>query len=307
MNKRTVMRRALAVVLLASAAAVGVRAQDGGAGTDDLSIGERMWPSVSNGLVFIDGKYLPPPYVISRRECSIFVNGHGLAWLGQWPPAKPPPPPETKPVMPVSITEKTLPHDKDLLAYTSSIRTYLMAKYGEQDGCDRMVDIYRELPCVKSAQRQSHSIEVIWLDGSRGGILQIPSRRHEAAQTKEDAEKLTDHFSEGYRQKLDDCHYFILEQGGLAHSGTMQDARLILLPLADAIHATENEDGFLATVKTNQPPCRLSEKTLRLFYRHRDDMQEWESRLRFPLNQYKWWLEYEAEKKKRTRPKEEGA
>ena len=68
--------------------------------------------------------------------------------------------------------------------------------------------------------------------------------------------------------------------GSFSQTGTPLGARQTFLPLADAMRATENEADFLAVMKTNQPVGGMSEKTFRSFYKHKDEMPEWESRIR---------------------------
>ena len=288
MEIQTVMGGIGISILIVIAATVEARAQDGGTGmvTDDLSIGERVWPPVSNGIIFIDGKYLPPPYIVSRREGCVFVNEQGFDYLLQWPPIKtppPPPPPETEPVMPESITEKTTKYDKEFATYISNTRSYLMAKHGQEKGIEMMVDVYRKLPCVKAAQREkedSHSIKVIWMDGEKSSITQVRPRRKDDNYTKEQAERIIDKLTGNVVHGLGSGDYYMMQSGVRIGTGTMVGAKKVFLPIADAMHATENEEDFLAVMKTNQPPGGISEKTLRSFYKHKDEMPAWEARIR---------------------------
>ena len=285
MSMQTVMRSMGIGVLIAATASTGARAQDGGQGTDDLSIGERAWPPVSNGIIFIDGKYLPPPYTISRREGCVFVNGQGFDYLLQWPPVKtplPPPPPENEPIMPASITEKTTRFDKDFTTYIADTKAYLMAKHGQEKGIEMMVDVYRKLPCIKTAQRpedSANTIKVVWMDGSKGSITQVPPRRKDDNYTKDEAERIIDKLTGNVVHGLDSGDYYMMQNGVEIGTGTTVGARRVFLPLADAMLATESEEDFLAVMKTNQPPGGISEKTLRSFYKHKDEMPAWEARI----------------------------
>ena len=125
MKKQTVF---IVCCFIGSVACVRAEGQCPG-GTNDLSIGERKWAPISSGVLFVDGRYIPPPYVVSRKEGDVFVNGHDIAWALQWPPKKrmpPPPPPVGEPVLPASITEKTTKFDKDFIGYVHYMRQYLM-------------------------------------------------------------------------------------------------------------------------------------------------------------------------------------
>ncbi len=58
-------------------------------------LGRKEWPPVTNGLVFVDGKYIHPPYTVSSVEGDIFINGTPVITALKWPPQVPPtvPPP----------------------------------------------------------------------------------------------------------------------------------------------------------------------------------------------------------------------
>jgi hypothetical protein len=286
--------RIIGAVIFSGYLATNAQAEQGEGGTNNLSIGERVWPPISTGVLFVDGKYIPPPYVVSRRESDVFISGHKIAWVLQWPPKKrnpPPPPPTEKPTMPASITENTTRYDKNYLAYTSRTRQYLIAKYGEEKGIELMVGVYRVLPCIQSAQLEKddpHVIEVIWTDGSRDGFLQIPPKRKEPDLTKEQAEKYIDSMAEIFVRGLSRNSYYMLEGGGPSRSGSWIGAKQTFLPIADAINATKDEEEYLSVMKTNQPPGGMSEKILRSFYKYKDELPNWEPRLRAKESRNAW-------------------
>ncbi len=73
------------------------------------SLGVRVFPVVTNGIVFIDGEYIPPPYIIRRDENAIILNERQYFIDDRWPlrphvPPKPPTPPKERPTMPLGIT-----------------------------------------------------------------------------------------------------------------------------------------------------------------------------------------------------------
>ena len=286
---RNVMKNTFAVALIA-AAAVAWAQQTPEANPneeeDEPPLGERVWPPVSNGIVFIGGKYIPPPYIISRNENHILVNGQDfLRSVEIWPPLKIPPlppPPETEPVMPASITEKTSEYDRALLTYIVTTRDYLRAKHGQEKATKMMVDVYRRLPCVKSAHREgnSHFIDVIWMNDAKDNIQQTPApRRPEEKTTKEQARTFVDKIAQGLVRRFTNGGFYMAEGGVPCRSGTAEGARMVFLPLAGAMRAAESEEDFLAIIKTNQPPGGIMEAELRTLYKHKDDMPEWEARI----------------------------
>ena len=289
MNTRIVIRIATMVVMAWAMVSNAGQAQTGdlGAnGTNDLSIGERVWPSISNGIMFVDGKYISPPYVVSRHESDIFVNGNNIAWALQWPPKKksaPLPPPEHEPVMPSSITEKTTNFDNDFLQYFSDKRRFVFSKFGPNKGIDVMVDVFKELPCVSSAKKDPNSgntIIVEWKNGEVMNINMIPHERKGVNLTREQAEAFIDKTAEIFVRGLSNGDYYMLEGGGPSRSGLWGGAKQIFLPLADAMRVARDEADFLSIMKTNQPPGGMSEKTFRSFYQHKGELPKWEPRLR---------------------------
>ena len=290
MNTQVGIRRMFVTALIAATAAIWAQEPRGiqQTETDDLSLGERMWSPVSNGIVFIGGKYVPPPYIISRKENHILVNGQDfLRSVVIWPPIKippPPPPPETEPVVPASITEKTTKYDKELWVYISATKDYLLAKHGQEKTTEMMVDVYRRLPCVKSAQREgiSHFIDVIWVNDAKDSSRQTPApRKPEEKWTKEQAKASVDEVAEGLVESFTEGGYYMSSGRTPCRSGTIVGARRTFLPIADAIRVTESEEDFLAVMKTNRPIEKggMPEDYLRTLYKHKDEMPVWEARI----------------------------
>jgi hypothetical protein len=283
MKKQTVFIRGIVCCFIGSVVCVRAEGQCPG-GTNDLSIGERKWAPISSGVLFVDGRYIPPPYVVSRKEGLVFVNNHQIVWALQWPPRKKttPPPPKKMPSIPSTITTNTTPYDKDYIAYISDTRQYLVSKHGDLVGNEMMANIYKGLPCVKEAKpdpQDPRRVTLIWIDGERYNISPPPPRG-ELNITKEQAESFIDKTAEIFVRGLSNGDYYMLEGGGPSRSGLWGGAQQIFLPLAAAMRGAKDEADFLAIMKTNQPPGGMSEKTLRSFYKHRDEVPEWERRLR---------------------------
>jgi len=287
MNTRTV-KQIIGIITWVVAAAATVRAgvPDSG-GTNDLSIGERVWPPISNGVLFVDGRYIPPPYVVSRKEGDVFVNEHGIAWVFQWPPKKtsaPPPPPEHEPLMPTCITETTTKFDPEYINFVSSCRHYFFSKFGEDKGIDEMVGVYNKLPCILDAKRASNdnktTIIVKWKTGETSRIRLVPPHRKDIDLTKEQAENHIDKTAELFVRGLMRNKYYIVEGRSPSRSGNPEGAKQTFLPLAEAMRTAKDEAEYLAIMVTNQPPGGMSEKMLRSFYKYKDEVPKWEPRVR---------------------------
>ncbi len=250
----------------------------------DMSIGERIWPPVSNGVAFIDGRYIPPPYVISRREGEIYLNGIFWDWTIKWPPKKKLPPispPKEMPTVPQTITGQTTPYDKDYISYISDSRQYLVSKHGDRLGNEMMIDVYNKLPCVKSAKldpRKPDRIILTWINGEQYNISPPPPVA-DLNLTKEQAEKYIDSIAEIYVRGLGENRYYYVMGKGDRRQGMFGGFQGTFGLYARALHASKDEADFLAIMKTNQPTGGISETWLKLFYSHKDDLPKWESRL----------------------------
>lgn len=262
-----------------------VRAQTGEQeknAANSLSIGEKAWSPVSNGVVFIDGRYISPPYVISRREGEIFLNGAHFDWVILWPPKNKtqlPPPPAEMPSMPNTITEKTTKYDKDYLIYINDAQQYLMAKYGTSNGIAMMDSVYLKMPCILSAKFKeagSNTLEVVWMNGSHSNIRLTPMSRGEMNITKEQATQYIDEIAEIYVRGLGENRYYYVMGKGDRRQGTFGGFKGTFGVYARALRASKDEADFLAMMKTNQPTGGISEEWLKLFYSHKDDFPKWE-------------------------------
>ena len=268
------------VTLMVTGAARAQTGERNATVANNLSIGEKAWPPVSNGVVFVDGKYVSPPYVISRREGEIFLNGVHFDWVIQWPPKKgtPLPPPAEMPSMPNTITEKTTKYDKDYLTYINDAQQFLMAKYGTNSGIAMMDSVYLKMPCIQSAkfkEEASNTLEVVWINGSHSNIRLTPMPRGEMNITKEQAAAYIDKIAEIYVRGLgENCYYYVMGKGD-RRQGTFGGFQGTFGLYARALQASKDEADFLAIMKTNQPTGGISAEWLKLFYSHKDDLPKW--------------------------------
>ena len=145
-----------------------------------------------------------------------------------------------------------------------------------------MANIYRDLPCVKEAKLDPHDprrVTLIWIDGEQYNISPPPPRA-ELNITKEKAAKIIDGVAEIYVRCLSNGDYYMVEGKSSSRTGLKSGVRGTFLPLAEAMCAAKNEAEYLAIMTTNQPSGGMSEKTLRSFYKHKDEVPKWEPRLR---------------------------
>lgn len=247
------------------------------------SLGVREWAPITNGLFFIDGEYLPPPYVVSRNEANVLLNGRCVDTVLQWPPRKKQPysAPETDIAIPSTIDKKTTQYDACFINYVNYKKDYLIGKYGKDKGIERMVEVYRSLPCVKDAQIKAddpNCISVTWITGEINNINQDPPQRKDDNLSVEQATQYVDKTAEIYVRGLGAGNFFM--EGVAKMRGTTESYARVLQPLADAMRTCENEKMFIATLRTNQLFSGFSDKAFQSYFKHKDDLPKWEPKMR---------------------------
>ena len=280
---RTIRTVLVGICVMASAPS---HCQDTAIEAKEKRIEQRTCPAVSNGLVFVEGEFLPPPYVVSRVRNAIYINGRYIEASAPWPSEKkaedtPLVPIFINPIFPSAITEKTSKYDSVFIQYIHEKRCFLFKTYGTEKGIEMMVDIYKSLPCIKDAKREvtSNSIIITWKSGRVDHVTQVPPQRSQNNGTPEQAAKMFDGICDIYSKGLEFNDYFIF--GSAYTTGTQDGFGRFLVPLAKALRTEKDEEAFV-TVMTNKFPMStgFSEKAFRSFYKHRDMLPQWEPLLK---------------------------
>ncbi len=246
----------------------------------DMKLEQRTWPAVSNGLVFVEGEFLPPPYIVSRVRNEIHINGKFMDAPSPWPknkdinPTKATPP-IVDPNIPHNLNEQTTMYDDVYIRYIYEKRRYLFNKHGQDKGIDMMVGVYTNLPCIKSARRidGSTSISIIWKSGEIDNVRQVPPKRKDIS--KEQVAMMLDKLCEAYVQDLNHNDYFMF--GNAYRTGTQDGFGQYLVPIAEALKTSKDENSFV-TVMTNKFSIvtGFTEEAFRSFYKHKDKLPQWE-------------------------------
>ena len=246
-----------------------------------LSLGTRVWPPVTNGLVFINGEFILPPYILSRVENKILVNGRDFETSVAWPPntdVSPPPPPQNDPVMPDTITENSTEFDKDFTEFIADKRAYLFSKNGEEEGVRRMVDVLMRVPFFSKAEFDPKVPEAVKVTLKKTGetwyMSMIPQKRAPEKLSRKEVISLLDKMGDMYVKSLSRNDYYLR---GAPYGGGIQGTfGNVLVPLAGALHTAKNESEFLALTVTNMSSKGVTENGLRNIYRHRNGLPRWE-------------------------------
>jgi len=246
-------------------------------------IEQRTCPAVSNGLVFVEGEFLPPPYVVSRVRNAIYINGRYIEASAPWPSEKKadvlsPIPTPDDPTMPSEITKATTQYDPAFYNYLNAKRDFLVSKYGKQKAIKMLPDIYKKLPCIKDAYHDTNTIGTIvltWESGDKVRSNEFPPQRSQDNGTPEQAAKMFDGICDIYSKGLEFNDYFIF--GSAYTTGTQDGFGRFLAPIAEELRTAKDEEAFV-TVMTNKFPMSagFSEKAFKSFYKHKDLLPQWE-------------------------------
>jgi len=280
-SSMTTKSRLLAVLLLGVCLSAGSSVGQ----EPDLSPGTKDWPAVSNGLVFVEGEFLPPPYVVSRIGNGIYINGRHIESPLPWSPLKPKPAQTAtntvNPTIPEAITKLTTQFDSEFINYINAKKAFLLSKHDKHEVLEMLIKAYKELPCIADAYHEPNTestIILVWQNGRKEGVNEFPPTRKPVDITPDQAVKLLDGVCEIYAEGLKATNYFMF--GSAKRRGTQKSFARTLEPLANALRSAKDEADFLSMMKTNQPPGGMSEKALRSFYKYKDEVPEWERRLR---------------------------
>jgi hypothetical protein len=177
---------------LSRPASAGPKAQDGsgaprqepGVATQpDLRIDEAgitAGEPIHTGFVFVDGRYLEAPYVISRRGIALFANDTMIRPPLPWP-SHTRPAGDVDPPLPLTIDRKTSFYDPIVRAYLDQKTAYIEGQTGAGDERQAMESMYRSLPFVKEAAilpGSSNTLQIVTYSGEMYNLgLMILRRR----------------------------------------------------------------------------------------------------------------------------------
>jgi len=123
---------------------------------------------LDTGFVFLDGRYIDAPYMVSRKGLRVRINETVVYEWGLWP--IPDPTVEEDPGMPQGITEKTTceelrrrhPRVSGLSQNITSRKwRYLYQHFDEETARQKLVDWFRKLPFVEQVRWESRSVLAI--------------------------------------------------------------------------------------------------------------------------------------------------
>jgi len=114
-------------------------------------LGARHGAPITNGYVFIDGRYHEPPYVVSRKGRGIFLNDILVRVPVAWPIPDYAVPQE--PALPANITENSTfedlrnPDDRRN-GYLARVMRYYHMNYSRKEATEKVVQAIGQIPFV---------------------------------------------------------------------------------------------------------------------------------------------------------------
>ena len=223
---------AIAVTALTCASQLASEAATNSVMSSVQDLGVTDGKPITNGFVFIDGKYLDPPYVVSRQGNGVYINGNLVEQPCPWPileKAEPVSPAED-PKIPATITKDTSQYDRELMTYLGAKKAYYRAKYGEIEMVKMMVKVYQELPCVLKATsgQDENYISVTWANGSTMEHRLIMPKRKVTEWTRETIVATLDKDRANYENRLSKGDYYFLGSAQGRMTGTAEGAKTVL-------------------------------------------------------------------------------
>lgn len=250
-----------------------------------LALGVEESTPITNGFVFIDGRYIPPPYIVKREGNGIFINGNLIEERLPWP-VRIQENQEKKvfskelPVMPDSITEATPSSNRTVQKYISDMQTYYLNKYGESRVVGHMITLYQSLPCIEKVLPHSNSngCIVFWKGESNpNGVLMYPTPPKRGQPTEWTQEKIImqgRRTKEGYETRLARNSFFILptiktRSGRI--TGSQEGVVKILLPLVSILESSQTSEEVFERMKALDL-VGFSENAAKAFFENRDSI-----------------------------------
>lgn len=144
---------------------------------------------ITNGFIFVDGRYIPPPYRISSEGVEVSVNGVWLTSVAKWPPLDFTQ--KEKPELSPDITENSTIYDlrrHGRHGYLARMIRYHKQNTPKNQVVPEIIEAYKALPFVVKVQRTgAETLDVTTNDGkvhhimtgSRGRDLFLNPLTHE--------------------------------------------------------------------------------------------------------------------------------
>lgn len=223
--------------------------------------GAHTEPTVNNGFLFIDGKYIGTPYMIERRGLGIFVNGKMIKKPVDF--SFDPPSGDIDPTMPQAITSETSIYDDIITTYFSKKCAYIRKHYSKEEEKAVLENFFQNLPFVTETNISEESPYIINVTTTEN--ITLPMSLHVLRSNRIPTN--TDNFLERIEKQCLNLHkdlvggkcFFLSSKGGKYRLSTNSIAEK--LPIMINILST-NEPPEIKKVRVMSAGLTISENHL---------------------------------------------
>lgn len=185
---------------------------------------------VDAGFVFVDGRYIEAPYIISRQGVGIFVNDTRLRDRAVWPPVDYE---DEDPGMPPGLTRDSTFDDLNIPADSGGGRwdgkkiRWIKRHFEPKEARERIIEYYRSLPFIKDVRNSERDPRDLILETFGGEKIPVdissppyfpPTKAQVVAIMDRDCANLEERLGKG------DC-FFLFSRGGEISFGQNKAAK----------------------------------------------------------------------------------
>jgi hypothetical protein len=199
------MKKIILAACIVHAGAVGAQGQTAQAIPAPKKAAFMRSEPIDKSFVFYDGEYLEPPYVVSRSNLAVCVNGRVVAdFSSRVQPALQPP--QERPALPPTITGNSTLKDEELRKYVGAMSRWFSQEQDYETKAAEMMTALKALPCLKEVRREKKpydSAVMTFQDGTTERIgLVLPRPGRKSSYTAENIGTYVDDACESYARRL---------------------------------------------------------------------------------------------------------
>lgn len=175
---------------------------------------------VDKGFVFLDGKYVDAPYIVTRKGLGIFLNGKMIEQPCKWPVNIPSG--DEDPTLPPEINTETSMNDEVANNYLLAKHAYLRKNHTREEERRIMEKVFRGLPFITEAKLDKNKPHILHITTTEGftinqSLVSMRGRRvvHDKNTILQRVEKSRKHFCK--MLKRNDCYFLSSAKGYRTH------------------------------------------------------------------------------------------
>ena len=250
----------------------------------EQELGVTNGKAITNGFLFVDGEYVEPPYIVTRRGHTVQINGVVVERPCPWPiPEAPKNVVATEdPKVPNSLNEESSGFDPEFMKYHSAKQSYYYhhLKLRGSDLAQAMAKAYADLPNVASASADVDPtyIDVVWRNGAKESIRVVPFSRKPKVWTRASLLEALEASRINYETRLAQGDYFCVG-GKISRTTGTSEGALMTLPVLVEILKTSKDAKEVHEKFQSAGWMNWGEKASEAFFSNRSGLAGLELRL----------------------------